>query len=69
MRLIHKDYSGSFDELLLRDHHSNLQKFAIESKVKLGLAPESMRNVFPRIKNTRDLRNKAKFKPRNARTV
>ena len=62
LRLIYKNYSSSFDELLLRDHHSNLQKLAIEIfKVKLGLPPKIMKNVFPRMKNTYDLRKKNKL--------
>ena len=50
--LVHKDYTNSFHELLLKDnsyriHHGNLQKLAIEIfKVKLGLAPEIMKIVF-----------------------
>ena len=53
LRLVYKDYTSSFDELLLRDnsfriHHRSLQKLAIEIfKVKLGLAPKIMKNVFP----------------------
>ena len=70
MRLIYKIYSSSFDELLLRDHHSNLQKLAIEIfKVKLGLPPKIMKNVFPRMKNTYDLRKKKQVKPRNVGTI
>ena len=46
LRLVYKDYTSSFDELLLKDnsyriHQRNLQKLAIEIfQVKLGLAPE-----------------------------
>ena len=46
MRLVFKDYTSSFDELMLKDHsfrihHRNLQKFTIEIfKVKSGIAPE-----------------------------
>ena len=53
LRLVYKDYTSSFDESLLRDnsfriHHRSLQKLAIEIfKVKLGLAPKIMKNVFP----------------------
>ena len=52
LRLVYKDYTSCFDELLLKDnsfriHHRNLQKLAIEIfKVKLGLAPEIMTIVF-----------------------
>ena len=57
LRVVCKDYTSSFDELLLRDnsfriHHRNLQKLAIEIiKFKLGLVPEIMKNVFPIIEN------------------
>ena len=48
----------------------NLQKLAIEIfKVKLAIAPEIKKNVFPIIKNPCDLRKEAKFKSRNANTV
>ena len=61
LRLVYKDYTTSFDELLLKDnyfriHHRNLQKLAIEIfYVKLGLSPEIMRNVFLIIENPYDL--------------
>ena len=60
LRLVYKDYTSTFDELLLKDnsfriHHHNLQKLAIEIfKVKLSLAPEIMRNIFPIIENPYD---------------
>ena len=44
LRLIYKDYTSSFDELLFKDnsfriHYRNLQKLATEIfKVKLGIA-------------------------------
>ena len=75
IRLVYKDYTGSFDELLFKDnsfriHHRNLQKLAIEIfKVKLGIAPDIMGNVFPIIENPYDLRNEIKFKSRNISTV
>ena len=48
----------------------NLQKLAIEIfKVKLGIAPDIMKNVFPMLQNPYDLRNETKFKSRNANTV
>ena len=52
LRLVYKDYSSSFDELQLKDnsfriHQHNLQKPAIEIfRVKLGIAPETMKNSF-----------------------
>ena len=75
MRLAYKDYTCSFDELLLKDnscriHHRNLQKLAIEIfKVKLSIAPEMMRKVFPITENPYDLGNETKFKSRNVNTV
>ena len=46
------------------------KNFAIEIfKVKLGIAPDIMKNVFPIIENPYDLRNKTKFKSRNVNTV
>ena len=75
IRLVYKDYTSSFDELLFKDnsfriHHRNLQKLAIEIfKVKLGIAPDIMKNVFPIIENPYDLRNETKFKSRNVNTV
>ena len=48
----------------------NLQKLAIEIfKVRLGIAPEIMKNVFPIVENPLNLRNETKFKSRNVHTV
>ena len=75
LRLVYKDYTGSFDELVLKDnsfkiHRRNLQKLAIEIfKVKLGIAPEIIKNFFPIIENPYDLGNETKFKSRNVYTV
>ena len=75
LRLVYRDYTSSFDELLPKDnsfriHHRNLQKLAIEIfKVKLGIAPQIMKNVFPLIDNPYNLRNETKFKSRNVHTV
>ena len=75
LRLVWKDYTSTFGELQLRDnsfriHHRNLQKLAIEIfKVKLGLASEIMKNVFPIIENPYDLEKEAKFWSRNVHTV
>ena len=75
LRLVYKDYASCFDQLLLKNNcfgilYRNLQKLTIEIfKVKLGLAPQIMKNVFPIIENPYDSRKKTKFKSRNVHTV
>ena len=76
LRLVYKDYSSSFDDLLAEDnssktHQGNLQKLAIEIfKVKKGVAPAIMNNIFEFNDNPYSLRNDtAYFKSRNVRTV
>ena len=52
LRVVHKGYNSSFDELLekdksLRIHDRNLQKLVTEIfKVKMNLGPELMKEVF-----------------------
>ena len=52
LRLVYKDCTSSFDELLLKSnsfriHHRNLEKLAIEIfEVKMGLAPEIAQKAF-----------------------
>ena len=52
LRLVYKDYTSSFDDLLATDnsfkiHQRNLQKLATEIfKVKQGIAPAIMNNIF-----------------------
>ena len=64
LRLVYKDYASCFDQLLLKNNcfgilYRNLQKLTIEIfKVKLGLAPQIMKNVFPIIENPYDSRKK-----------
>ena len=75
MRLVYKDYTSSFDELLYKDnsfriHNRNLQKPATEIfKVKSCIAPDIMKSVFQIIENPSDLRNETKFKSRNVNTI
>ena len=74
LRLVHKDYTSSSDELLLEDnslriHHRNVQKLSIVFKVKFGLALAIMKNVFPIMQNPYGLRNETKFKSSNVCTV
>ena len=53
LRIVYRDEVSSFDELLRKDgsvriHHRNLQCLAIEIfKVKQGLAPPFMKEIFP----------------------
>ena len=71
LRLIYKDCTSSFDELLTKDnsfrlHHRNLQNPAIEIfRIKLVLALEIMKNVFSIMENPYDLRKKTKVQSRN----
>ena len=76
LRLVYKDYISSFDDLLAKDnsfkiHQRNLQKLAIEIfKVKKGIAPAIMNNIFEFNDNPYSLRNDtAYFKSRNVQTV
>ena len=76
LRLVYKDYTSSFDDLLATDnsfkiHQRNLQKLAIEIfEVKKGIASAIMNNIFEFNDNPYSLRNDtAYFKSRNVRTV
>ena len=76
LRLVYKDYTLSFDDLLAKDnpfkiHQKNLQKLAIKVfKVKKGLAPAIINNIFGFNDNPYCLRNDmVYFKSRNVPTV
>ena len=76
LRLVYKDCISSFDDLLAKGnsfkiHQRNLQKLAIEIfKVKKGIAPAIMNNIFEFNDNPYSLRNDtAYFKSRNVQTV
>ena len=64
LRIVYKDYSSSFKELLAKDksvtiHQRNLRQLAIEIfKVKMGLSPVIMKEVFDFCENKHyDLRS------------
>ena len=75
LRLVYKDSSSSFDQLLVRDnsfsiHDRNLQKLAIEIyKVKNNISPSFMHFLFPETENPYYLRSNPSFKTSNIRTV
>ena len=75
LRIVYSDFNSSFANLLLKDncctiHHRNLQKVAIAIfKVKIGVAPEIVNDIFSIIDNPYNLRNDIKFKSKNIRTV
>ena len=62
LRIFYKDFNSSFQELLIEDnslniHHRNLQKLVTEIfKVKKGLSPELMNDVFEFIEKPYSLR-------------
>ena len=57
LRIVYKDFASSYQELLIEDnslnnHHRNLPKSVTEIfKIKNGLSPELMNDVFGFIKN------------------
>ena len=74
LRIVFKDYSSSFQELLRKDksvsiHIRNIQMLAIELyKVANGIAPEIMAQVFP-LKESMVYPTQNIFKSRNVHTV
>ena len=75
LRLVYKDATLSFEELLIEDktfsiHHRNLQKLATEMyKVINNLSPSFMHIIFPLTTNPYGLRNKNTFKTTNIHSV
>ena len=75
LRIAYKDALSSFEELLVKDksvtiHERNLQKVVIEIyKVKNGLSPEFMKEIFRLSSNPYNLRNKKELKNSNIKTV
>ena len=64
LRIVYNDYSSTFGDLLNKDksvtnHQRSLQQLAIEIfKVKIGIAPKIMNEIFTLVQNnTYDLRN------------
>ena len=74
LRIVYKDYTSSFEELLNQDqsltiHQKNLQKLVTEVyKVKTGIAPAIMNDVFSFTKTAYPLR-KDKFNAKIPRTI
>ena len=75
LRIVYKDFNSSFQELLIKDnssniHHRNLQKLVTEIfKVKNGLSPELMNDVFEFIEKPYSLRTTSHFRSRKIRTT
>ena len=74
LRIVYNDRTSTFSELLTKDnsvtvHSRNLQVLATEMyKVRNGLAPEIVNNIFQPNTSGYDLRN-SDFKTENVRTV
>ena len=60
LKIVYRDNGSTFDELLKRDnsvrvHHRNIQFLAIEMfKVKLGIAPSFMNDIFKKKKVSKE---------------
>ena len=74
MRLIHKNFNGTFQDLLKIEndftiHERNLQKLAIEMyKVKNHLSPTLIQGLFSDHSNSYDLRNERCWTTNNINT-
>ena len=75
LRLVYKDTTLSFEELLLKDnsvsiHHRNLQKLATEMyKIITDHSPTIMKSIFQLSTNPYELRNKNPFQTTNVHSV
>ena len=75
LRIVYKDFNLSFQELLIEDnslniHHRNLQKLVTEIfKVKNGLSPELMNDVFEFMEKPYSPRTTSHFRSRKIRTT
>ena len=76
LRLVYKDEKNlSFDDLLKKDksviiHQRNLQIFATENyKVRNGLGPEIMKDIFHSVQKPYNLRNYSTLQSRRNHTV
>ena len=75
LRIVYKDFNSSFQELPIEDnslniHHRNLQKLVTENfKVKNGLSPELVNDVFEFIEKPYSLRTTSHFRSRKIRTT
>ena len=75
LRIVYKDFNSSFQELLIEDnalniHHRNLQKLVTEIfRVKNGLSPQLMSDVFNFIEKPYFLRITSHFRSRRIPTT
>ena len=75
LRIVYKDFNSSFQELLTEDNslnirHKNLQKLVTEIfKVKNGLSPELMNDVFESMEKPYSPRTTSHFRSRKIRTT
>ena len=75
LRLVYKDASLSFQQLLEKDnsvtiHHRNLRKLATEMyKLKNNLSPKLLKSIISESNNPYDLRSENPFQTNNIRTV
>ena len=75
LRVVYKDHSSSFDELLEKNnfckiHDRNLQKLVTEIfKVRMNLASEIMKQLFEIVEGPYALRNQLRLKSRKIHSV